>query len=307
MSDEIGIPVALLSITVRNDGFGTSLLIEDFSSRISVLMLSAEIPGWLKPMPLCLQPRSPAKERDTETGLDYFGARYYGSTMGRWMSPDWSAAPVPVPYADLGNPQALNLYSYVQNNPVTGVDPDGHFCLQLAKGDGDCAGLVETKPTVEKQNPADMTTRQFLKEEVKGVTDVTVTPVVNAVTHPLDTIQQAFEGFSLMTKPSALKEAGSQAVSEVKQTASSALQGNPRAIGQVVGTAATVAYGYSSSRNYAATSKGGPGGFGMNFQLTSKNFVRFDIHRLHFSGQPVNLVPHFDFKLGPFSGAHWPW
>ena len=110
-----------------------------------------------------------------------------------------------------------------------------------------------------------------------------------------------------MTKPSVLKEAGSEAVSEVKQTANSALEGNPRAIGQVVGTAAAVAYGYSSSRSYAPTSKGGPGGFGMSFQLTAKNFIRFDIHRLHFSGQAVNLVPHIDFKLGSFSGAHWPW
>jgi RHS repeat-associated protein len=31
------------------------------------------------------------KERDAESGLDYFGARYYASNMGRWMSPDWSA------------------------------------------------------------------------------------------------------------------------------------------------------------------------------------------------------------------------
>jgi RHS repeat-associated protein len=35
--------------------------------------------------------RFTGKERDTESGLDYFGARYYGSTMGRFMSPDWSA------------------------------------------------------------------------------------------------------------------------------------------------------------------------------------------------------------------------
>ena len=74
MSDEIGIPVALLSITVKNDGFGTSL--EDFPSRISVLMLSAEIPGRTNPPPRCVESRSPGKERDLETGLDYFGARY---------------------------------------------------------------------------------------------------------------------------------------------------------------------------------------------------------------------------------------
>ena len=41
------------------------------------------------------------KERDTESGLDYFGARYYGSTMGRWMSPDWAAKPEAVAYSRL--------------------------------------------------------------------------------------------------------------------------------------------------------------------------------------------------------------
>jgi len=67
------------------------------------------------------------KERDTESGNDYFGARYYASTMGRFLSPDWSAKVMPVPYAKLGNPQSLNLYSYVYNNPLSNVDPDGHL------------------------------------------------------------------------------------------------------------------------------------------------------------------------------------
>ncbi len=54
------------------------------------------------------------KERDTESNLDYFGARHYASSLGRFMTPDWSADPDPVPYADIQNPQTLNLYSYVQ-------------------------------------------------------------------------------------------------------------------------------------------------------------------------------------------------
>jgi RHS repeat-associated protein len=66
------------------------------------------------------------KERDNESGLDMFGARYYGSSLGRFMTPDWAAKPVNVPYAHFGNPQSLNLYSYVQNNPTTTGDPDGH-------------------------------------------------------------------------------------------------------------------------------------------------------------------------------------
>jgi RHS repeat-associated protein len=68
------------------------------------------------------------KERDTESGLDYFGARYFSSVLGRFSSPDWSSTPEPVPYADMDNPQSLNLYSYVLNNPLSHRDPDGHSC-----------------------------------------------------------------------------------------------------------------------------------------------------------------------------------
>jgi RHS repeat-associated protein len=67
------------------------------------------------------------KERDPETGLDYFGARYYGSSIGRFMTPDWAAKPVTVPYAKFGDPQSLNLYTYVENSPIDGIDADGHF------------------------------------------------------------------------------------------------------------------------------------------------------------------------------------
>jgi RHS repeat-associated protein len=66
------------------------------------------------------------KERDAESGNDYFGARYYASSMGRWLSPDWSAKVMPVPYAKLDNPQSLNLYAYVGNNPMIRIDADGH-------------------------------------------------------------------------------------------------------------------------------------------------------------------------------------
>jgi len=70
------------------------------------------------------------KERDAESGLDNFGARYDASSLGRFMTPDWSAAPLTVPGASLDDPQSLNLYSYVGNNPLTYIDPDGH-CWKL--------------------------------------------------------------------------------------------------------------------------------------------------------------------------------
>jgi len=66
------------------------------------------------------------REHDSESGLDYFMARYYQSQTGRWLLPDWSDTPVAVPYATFSNPQSLNLFTYVGNNPVNVVDPDGH-------------------------------------------------------------------------------------------------------------------------------------------------------------------------------------
>lgn len=63
-------------------------------------------------------------------------ARYYGSALGRFTSPDWSEKPQPIPYADLTNPQSLNLYGYVLNNPLSRVDPNGHI---------DCTGANAQK------------------------------------------------------------------------------------------------------------------------------------------------------------------
>lgn len=69
---------------------------------------------------------STGKERDAESGLDYFGARYLSSGLGRFMTPDWAAKPTAVPYAEFGDPQTLNLYAYVDDNPMGKMDQDGH-------------------------------------------------------------------------------------------------------------------------------------------------------------------------------------
>src|SRR5258708_20460347 len=52
--------------------------------------------------------------------------------MGRFMTPDWAAKPADVPYANFGNPESLNLYGYVENNPTTIGDPDGHGYIDPA-------------------------------------------------------------------------------------------------------------------------------------------------------------------------------
>ncbi len=76
-----------------------------------------------------LRQRFTGKERDAETGLDYFGARYFSGAQGRMTSPD-------IPGADQWtvNPQSWNLYSYVRNNPLRFVDPRGRECVQVSGG-----------------------------------------------------------------------------------------------------------------------------------------------------------------------------
>lgn len=66
------------------------------------------------------------QEHDWESGLDYFGARYYASSVGRFITPDWSGMPAALPYASLGAPQTLNRYAYGLNNPASIIDSDGH-------------------------------------------------------------------------------------------------------------------------------------------------------------------------------------
>jgi len=59
-------------------------------------------------------------ERDSETGLDYMGARYYSSSIGRFISVDPEAGSIAV-----SDPQSWNRYGYVRNRPVNSVDPNG--------------------------------------------------------------------------------------------------------------------------------------------------------------------------------------
>jgi RHS repeat-associated protein len=61
------------------------------------------------------------KERDVETGLDYFLARYLSSDQGRFSSAD----PIQMTLDRMSDPQTINLYVYVRNNPLRFIDPTG--------------------------------------------------------------------------------------------------------------------------------------------------------------------------------------
>ena len=74
------------------------------------------------------------KERDVETGLDYFLARYYSSIQGRFTGVDSG------PFA-VADPQNFNRYSYVQNNPLKFIDPTGEELVLL----GDDAEYIKAE------------------------------------------------------------------------------------------------------------------------------------------------------------------
>ena len=84
--------------------------------------------------------RSTGKERDTESGNDYFGARYYASSMGGFLSPD--------PLLNSGrpdDPQTWNRYAYVRNNPLGRIDPSGLYDLPtFCSRDKTCADAAKS-------------------------------------------------------------------------------------------------------------------------------------------------------------------
>ncbi|MBL8024468.1 MAG: RHS repeat-associated core domain-containing protein [Elusimicrobia bacterium] len=60
------------------------------------------------------------QRQDDSTGLYFYNARYYDPGLGKFVSPD---PIISNPY----NPQNLNRYSYVENNPINYIDPTGHW------------------------------------------------------------------------------------------------------------------------------------------------------------------------------------
>jgi RHS repeat-associated protein len=130
------------------------------------------------------------KERDAETGNDYFGARYFSAPQGRWTIPDWSSAPVPIPYAELHNPQTLNLYGYGLNNPLSGSDLDGHATIDCS---GDKAQLIGCQ-TIAKWNAEHGQSTNT--QEKKGLTLNPGKPLTDRLTA---TVQKVGNGLSAVS------------------------------------------------------------------------------------------------------------
>jgi RHS repeat-associated protein len=97
--------------------------------------------------------RFEGKERDSESGLDNFGARYNSSILGRFMSPDPSGG-------HLVDPQTLNKYVYVRDNPTSLTDPTGlDLWLKCKRGPNCHGGYVGTWDEAHKH---------FTRTHIKG-------------------------------------------------------------------------------------------------------------------------------------------
>lgn len=125
------------------------------------------------------------KERDSESGNDYFGARYYASSMGRFMSPD------PLPWiawqhgneddkkkfaAYIANPQDFNMYAYVLNNPLNKTDPTGMNACGT-KNDSSCTVTVTLQDRTKDANGH--YNDQFSNQKGNGAYNATATVTVS--------------------------------------------------------------------------------------------------------------------------------
>jgi RHS repeat-associated protein len=117
------------------------------------------------------------KERDTDTivnVLDYFGARYFSSNMGRWTTPD-----KPLADQDPDDRQSWNMYGYVRDNPLRHIDPDGEGAWDLMKGFAE--GSYNFARHAVVGTVAALATVMSAPTAQAGMAEVLVPPVVNAV------------------------------------------------------------------------------------------------------------------------------
>jgi RHS repeat-associated protein len=163
-------------------------------------------------------PKFTGKERDAETGLDYFGARYYSGALGRFMSPDEV-------FADQhpDDPQSWNIYAYVRNNPIKNTDPSGRDCTEGIKECGEF--LLGGAEAVANVVPAIFNIpTSFANLVISPFTDFRFQPIATPIQASTRNIQEGQTAANITMMASPLMEASATkivgAISETTKTES---------------------------------------------------------------------------------------
>jgi RHS repeat-associated protein len=141
---EYGLPFDVGTKYVTADSLGSTRLVTKADGTVDktydYLPFGEQIGASYPSAPSGPSQKFTGQERDAESGLDNFQARYMSPPQGRFQSPD----PAVMFVADPTNPQSWNLYAYVINNPLRFVDPTG---LDVTcSGDADNFKCVDNPP-----------------------------------------------------------------------------------------------------------------------------------------------------------------
>ena len=118
-----------------------------------------------------------SKERDAETGLDYFLARYYSAGQGRFTSPD----PILISDQQSSNPQLWNLYNYATNNPLAVTDPTGMRIVRLGQHSDEQITSRRDEILAQLHNPNSKLTAAEQETLVNEFTDLGLEMQGNAI------------------------------------------------------------------------------------------------------------------------------
>lgn len=130
-----------------NDWLGTRRVMTDYAGVVEQQCASLPYGDYESCNPTPTEQLFTGKQRDSESGNDYFGARYYAENDARFLSPDSVGG-------DPENPQSWNLYSYVYNNPLTNTDPSGHdvnVCSTDSYGNQQCHEMTNEQYQAAQQ------------------------------------------------------------------------------------------------------------------------------------------------------------
>lgn len=153
-----------------------------------------------------LRQKFTSKERDSETGLDYFGARYFASNQGRFTSPD----PL-LESGETASPKTWNRYSYVLNNPIRFIDPTGLEEVDPVEPEDE-----EQKKAQEKQEKkpqvVDLRQDKTIGAEVAKIKE-SATPLANGETPVLSDVKVVVGDTSVVENGSVITGYGEEATS----------------------------------------------------------------------------------------------